>query len=42
MNFEMADAEGLKTATVITNYDVAIQDSLYTTVPLRCRHCICS
>lgn len=35
MNFEMAaemaDAEGIKTAMVITNDDVAVQDSLYTT-----------
>lgn len=35
MNFEMAaemaEAEGIKTAEVVTNDDVAVQDSLYTT-----------
>lgn len=35
MNFEMAaemaDAEGIKTAQVVTNDDVAVKDSLYTT-----------
>ena len=42
LNFEMAadlaKGEGIEVSAVVTNDDVAVQDSLYTAGPARCRH----